>query len=250
MLLNFDSSLQAVDIRLSAGYPGVTDVKGSRYNDRLAGDENDNELEGGPGNDSIYGGTGGGDDTLLGGDGNDRLYGGIGDDALDGGVGNDRLSGGSGDDTLRGGAGNDEFYGGTGDDELRGGPGYDRLFGGPGNDSLLPGAGYGYLKGGPGRDVFDFRLNNEGSYHVVLDFSNEDTAYIRTVSPSQEPSNYLVEIGGRYKQAIQDILYGEFEGRGTVIWNDSDDYVYFDGFDPGQLHLDLYGPGIWQVEVA
>lgn len=64
-------------------------------------------LNGGDGNDSIWGGAsrdviygGRGNDRLYGNDGNDQLYGEDGDDILDGGKGSDSHSGGLGLDTL------------------------------------------------------------------------------------------------------------------------------------------------------
>jgi Ca2+-binding RTX toxin-like protein len=65
------------------------------------------EVEGGIGNDVLYGNDG--DDTLTGETGDDALKGGDGDDALDGGAGDDYLSGGEGSDTLTGGEGRDTF---------------------------------------------------------------------------------------------------------------------------------------------
>ncbi|HEY2412410.1 MAG TPA: Ig-like domain-containing protein, partial [Pirellulaceae bacterium] len=105
-------------------------------------------LQGGPGNDTLYGqgGTdtldGGwdlsnlsyvgyytedGDDTLFGGSGNDTLSGGTGDDKELGGLGNDTIDGDTGDDLLLGGAGNDALHGGAGDDRLYGNIGTDVL---------------------------------------------------------------------------------------------------------------------------
>ena len=66
----------------------------------LAGDRRDNVLDGGAGDDALYGGPGGGDDVMLGNAGNDRLFGGLGNDRLDGGAGNDRLAGGAGTDVF------------------------------------------------------------------------------------------------------------------------------------------------------
>ena len=87
--------LQATDL-----LPDIEHLTGSAHNDILAGDRRDNDLNGLAGNDTLYGGPGGGDDRLLGGPGDDRLFGGQGDDTLLGGPGNDTLSPGPGADTL------------------------------------------------------------------------------------------------------------------------------------------------------
>ena len=89
--------------------PDIEHLLGSAYDDTLAGDGRNNHLDGGAGDDRLYGGPDGGDDVLVGGDGHDKLYGGKGDDTLDGGAGNDVLKGGPGNDTLTGGAGVDTF---------------------------------------------------------------------------------------------------------------------------------------------
>ena len=117
-----------------AQVPDIEHLYGSAHNDVLAGDGRANELSGGPGNDTLYGGPRGGGDLLEGGTGDDRLYGGKGDDTLQGGPGADALRGGSGNDTLDGGPGNDV---------LNGGPGNDALAGGPGNDTFVPAPGGG-----------------------------------------------------------------------------------------------------------
>ena len=83
-----------------------------------------NTVFGGSGNDAINmrgnGAISGIDDLLDGGDGNDNLWGGTGIDALVGGSGNDNLYGGSGDDNLAGGEGFDVTYVGRdeGDDVI------------------------------------------------------------------------------------------------------------------------------------
>ena len=61
----------------------IEDVRGSRFDDVITGDSNDNRLDAGDGDDVIKGGAG--DDRLEGGDGRDLLIGGSGDDLLIGG---------------------------------------------------------------------------------------------------------------------------------------------------------------------
>ena len=89
---------------------GIENLTGSDYADILAGDLRDNKLMGGGGNDVLYGGPNGGDDSLMGETGDDKLYGGIGNDTLEGGSGNDQLRGGPDDDMLDGGEGDDVFF--------------------------------------------------------------------------------------------------------------------------------------------
>jgi hypothetical protein len=82
---------------------------------------------------------------------------------LDGGDGNDQVFGGSGDDTLYGGWGDDTLDGDgdpdlsgkltSGNDSLVGGAGYDRLIGGAGNDTLIGGEDGDILLGGEGNDL-------------------------------------------------------------------------------------------------
>ncbi|WP_177413993.1 calcium-binding protein [Pseudomonas tructae] len=81
-----------------AGYiRSATRGSASELADELFGDEQNNTLSGGGGDDLLVGLAG--DDQLFGGAGNDRLVGGAGADRLEGGQGNDRLEGGGGADT-------------------------------------------------------------------------------------------------------------------------------------------------------
>ncbi len=99
---------------------GIEHLTGSTYNDILAGDGEDNILNGLEGDDVLYGGPAGGDDTMNGGEGHDRVYGGKGNDTLTGGEGNDLLKAGPGDDILvADGNDMDVLHGGTGKDTFR-----------------------------------------------------------------------------------------------------------------------------------
>ena len=101
----------------------LTDIEhliGSQFNDTLAGDGEDNIMEGRDGDDVLYGGPAGGDDRMYGGNGDDRVFGGRGDDTLAGGEGNDVLKGGPGEDVLVvDGNEMDVLYGGTEKDTFR-----------------------------------------------------------------------------------------------------------------------------------
>ena len=99
---------------------GVEHLIGSRYNDTLAGDGEDNIMRGGDGDDVLYGGPAGGDDEMYGDNGDDRIFGGRGNDILTGGEGNDRLRGGPGEDILiADGDHMDVLHGGPDDDIFR-----------------------------------------------------------------------------------------------------------------------------------
>ena len=99
---------------------GIEHLVGSEYNDTLAGDGEDNILEGRNGDDVLYGGPAGGDDEMYGGNGDDRIFGGKGNDILTGGEGNDYLKGGPGEDTfIVDGDDMDVLYGGPGQDTFQ-----------------------------------------------------------------------------------------------------------------------------------
>ncbi|HAG81594.1 MAG TPA: hypothetical protein DCL61_10595, partial [Cyanobacteria bacterium UBA12227] len=97
---------------------------------------------------TIENGIGGyGHDTIIGNEANNNLYGGAGNDYLDGGSkrflfflelsGNDYLDGGTGNDSLYGRAGNDTLIGSYGNDYLDGGTGRDWMYGGTGDDTYV-----------------------------------------------------------------------------------------------------------------
>ena len=71
-------------------FDGIDNLRGSSWDDVLAGDANANLLEGSSGNDSIDGGAG--NDTLTGGTGGDTLTGGTGIDTFNADTGNDTVT--------------------------------------------------------------------------------------------------------------------------------------------------------------
>jgi Ca2+-binding RTX toxin-like protein len=105
----------------------IENAVGTDWADQLRGSNETNWLEGGYGDDRLYGEDG--DDTLLGGedrvrtseDGDDTLSGGHGNDWLEGGYGNDVIAGGNRKDIIFGGDGDDLIDGGLGDDHIHGG---------------------------------------------------------------------------------------------------------------------------------
>jgi len=142
---------------------------------RIRGTNRKDFLEGGEGNDTIFGLAG--DDLLAGGadpgsgikknyrSGNDILLGGSGNDFLVGDtdplfpgfkqdVGKDRLLGGSGNDTLDGGRGVDKMFGGKGSDLLSGYDSEDR------DDKDI-------MRGGPGDDIYEVRSSKDQTIEKV-----------------------------------------------------------------------------------
>jgi len=173
-----------VRIDLATGLGAAGDAKG----DALVSIEN---LEGGRGNDTLWGNAGG--NLLSGGLGQDLAYGRDGADTLDGGTGADTLLGGTGNDLYvvddigdaiveNTGEGTDEVrtalsvytlaanvelltYTGTGpftatgnaqNNRLAGAGGADSLSGLAGNDTLIGGAGADTLDGGTGTDTASY----------------------------------------------------------------------------------------------
>jgi Ca2+-binding RTX toxin-like protein len=195
-------------------YAGDDVLDGGSGNDLIYGEAGNDSLTGGTGSDQLYGGDG--NDTLrlgvdanadlaYGGDGNDTIltentsgtvtdtvYGDGGADAITGGSGIDLIYGGTGNDALIGGAGNDTLHGDADDDNLAGGDGTDQLFGGSGADTLTGGNGNDGMEGGTGSDRFVLD-DNHGSDAVT---GGEDSGDIDVVDATAVAGNLTVAVSG------------------------------------------------------
>lgn len=187
-------------------FSDIEAVSGSSMADEIWGDDKNNDLIAGAGNDRLEGAKG--DDTLRGDAGNDTLNGGEGFDfvsywidsnaadfksmkgaavnlstgkAIDCWGNEDSLisvegvHGSSLADTLIGDAVNNNLYSNDGNDLVQGLGGNDNLNGGNGNDTLIGGPGSDYLDGADGFDRAVYLLslnnykvirNNNGSWNV------------------------------------------------------------------------------------
>lgn len=192
-LVSFTLPAEVEDLQL-AGNANIDGV-GNELRNVLSGNIGSkliaNRLEGGAGDDDLYGRDG--DDILLGGDGNDRHFAGTGADRMAGGLGDDRYYLQGGDDLVNEnpGEGTDRIYtrdshalqaeieqlflqgfgnstgvGNAADNYLRGNFGNNRLDGGDGNDEmagldgrdrLIGGLGSDDMRGNADADVFVFR---------------------------------------------------------------------------------------------
>jgi Ca2+-binding RTX toxin-like protein len=84
----------------------------------------------------------------------DRIFAGAGNDTIEGGYGNDDIYGQNGDDLIIGGFGSDTLQGQNGNDNIVGSALSDVLFGNAGNDFINGGFGHDQINGGAGADRF------------------------------------------------------------------------------------------------
>lgn len=196
-----------VEMQVNGG-TGNDIIWGHNPGEDLYGDEGNDWVDGGAGNDSIYGGDG--NDSLVGGLGNDRVYGDNGDDTLIDLSGNNQIYGGLGDDWIYGGTGNDTVDGGDGHDlisdtsgtnTLTGGAGDDYIYGGAGADTAFGGDNNDVISGSDGNDRLDAGLGDDAMWGG----NGTDTMY-----------------GG----GGNDHLYGD-AGNGDLMYGGAGDDVYY-----------------------
>ncbi|HYI44311.1 MAG TPA: beta-propeller fold lactonase family protein [Actinomycetota bacterium] len=161
----FDRALTADEVRTLGETTG--EPPQCRDSDAICGGSGDEDLQGTPKDEFIFGG--GGNDEIDGGGGNDVIVGGGGNDLINAGPGKDKVTGGAGKDRIVGdgrGASHaraelsaaqaassaDRLSGGGGNDTILGQAGNDELKGDAGNDLLKGGGGVNDFNGGPGRD--------------------------------------------------------------------------------------------------
>jgi VCBS repeat-containing protein len=219
------------------------EIDGGGGNDLLYGAGGEDYVRGGAGGDRIAGF--GGADTLEGDDGDDLIVAGAGDDYVDAGAGNDQVWGEDGYDWLTGGAGSDVLYGDAdstplnlqGDDYLDGGAGDDQLFGNGGADELFGGDGNDVLDGAEGDDDLD---GESGSDRLAGGVGNDelfggDGADVLTGDDGDDDLDGEAGDDQLAGGAGDDWLEGE-SGSDVLVGGDGNDTLY-----GGDGHDDLQG---------
>ena len=169
-------------------------------------------------------------DVIDGGAGNDSLWGGAGADDLTSGLGDDRLYGGSGADTLRAGDGNDIAAGGSGDDVLLDFGQGARLSGNSGNDTIVfeGGSATGILSGGHGVDLLQIGL---WDLWQGVSLSFRDSSQVQTLSTGTRITGFeRVDLEGTSGDdhleggSYSDTIYGS-DGDDTILGGQGDDHL-------------------------
>jgi Ca2+-binding RTX toxin-like protein len=192
-----DYSASATAVVVTIGAPGVgsgegldslvniSDVAGSSHGDTLTGDANPNWFYAGNGNDTISGGTGGGDTYDVA--------------AAEAGVtvdlGAGTSTGGSGTDTL---SGIEDVSGSDSDDSLKGSSGANIIYAEGGNDTLSGGAGDNdgadAFDGGSGIDFLDYGMNTLAT--TVQLFESSLVGNCPMFDTSNPPTTAICGVGG------------------------------------------------------
>jgi Ca2+-binding RTX toxin-like protein len=211
---------------------------------RAAPPPSPNEVDAGPGADSVTGDAGA--DSIDGGDGDDLVCAAEGDDPLTGGEGNDRLFGEGGRDFFDAGGGDDsvfteaacsvppgpdpspnEVHGGDGSDLVGGGGAEDSIDAGSGNDGVCAGAGDDPVTGGEGDDT----LLGEAGHDTIDGGGGTDLVITETLCnatvPPGEPSPNDVDGG-----AGPDLLIGG-KGSDFLTGGEGDDSLFGEQVERG-----------------
>ncbi|BCW88353.1 hypothetical protein sos41_14920 [Alphaproteobacteria bacterium SO-S41] len=225
-------------------YDSIENIIGTQFGDLLGGNDVQNTIQGGLGNDYLYGA--GGDDLLDGGVGADVLEGQAGYDYavyasaaagvtvfLGGAVFNTGEAAGDTYNSIEGVFGSNQadlIAGDEGDNTIFGVGGNDLLFGGGGQDYLLGGDGDDQLQGGRGADLMD------GGNGVDLVSYSEAAAGVVAfmLAPQGNAGEALndnyANIEGLVGSQFGDILGGT-EGANLITGGGGNDYIFAAGGD-------------------
>ena len=237
---------------------GIESVRGSNHADVLTardddpetdlpegsilwGQQGDDALRGGTGQDYLWGGQG--DDTLVGGAGRDYLEGGGGMDVVDGG---DHPEAGYGDSvgyelsdagvtinlatgTVQGGhaegdtlTGIESVYGSQHVDHLTGDDGNNLLVGRDGDDTLVGGVGDDFLVGSAGADVLDAGEGIDATSYIESDAGVTVNLTMGTTEGGHAEGDTLTGIESVYGSNHADHLTGD-DGNNFLVGFDGDD---------------------------
>lgn len=265
----FDASLQSVTLNGKT----ITDGSDVIVQERLASttintlggndaifalNQNQLNIDGGDGQDTIYALEGG--NSIQGGNGNDYIEiteaaGVVAADMLIGGAGNDTLWAGdhsavlygddlanavSGNDALIGGAGNDQLYGGSGNDFLNGGGGADSHWGNVGDDKMLGGDGMDTLYGEAGRDILDGGADADS----IFGATDDDVISGAQGNDYLEGGDGVDNLSGGteddtlYGGAGDDLLFGG-DGNDLLVGGSGDDIIIMTGSGIDTIELGM-----------
>jgi Ca2+-binding RTX toxin-like protein len=132
-------------------------------------------INGGSGDDTVFGINAVAGCTFNLGDGKDKFTGALGLDNVNGGIANDKLNGGASNDTLKGDAGKDQIEGGDGDDTLTGGLDADKLAGGVGLDKFAYITGAGDSTGVSFDTIIGADFNAQDRFDLALAITGVDS---------------------------------------------------------------------------
>jgi Ca2+-binding RTX toxin-like protein len=242
-LLDFSNWNAAVTVNLAAGtatggtlndqIANFTQIKGTKYNDNITGDnqgdlillgDGNNTVHDGSGNDSIFAGAGNnyidagdGNNTVSAGGGNNSILAGIGADSITTGDGANSIDAGDGNDTILAGNGNNTIYGRGGADSISAGIGRNYIDAGDGNDWVSAGGGNNTIYGGTGNDTI---LAGDGNNLI---FGGDDDDRIVTGNGANtvdggSGNDYISTGSGA------DSITGD-DGNDTILAGDGNNYV-------------------------
>jgi Ca2+-binding RTX toxin-like protein len=168
-------------------------AEGSEFDDSITGNAQDNLLSGFTGNDTVNGG--GGDDLIYG----DHAVREVGENPLSYNyddpvyVGNDVLNGGGGEDLIFGNAGDDVIDGGNNADTIVGGLGADSITGGGGDDQFV------YTSAAESSSTsFDTIVNGVWNNGDVFDVPLAVTSYATLAGGNLDAATFDADLGAAF----------------------------------------------------